>query len=160
MSFQFAAYQIAELAADVEEASTHFYKQLALATKDPAVRETFNLLSAQEQGHRAAFAAMARSLQQKDEVHEYSIDLYEDLQHVLNKLKTSAFPSTVTDHPREILSALDVAVKAEETSVNVYTQLRNALSGEFRDALDGILKVESHHCQWVTDLRNKVRAIV
>ena len=156
MSFQFSAYQIAELATDVEAASANFYKQLALKTKDLTIREVFELLSTQESGHRMAFVAMANKLKSEGEIYEYSIDLFSMMQYTLDKLKTTAFPAVVTGQPQDILVALDVAVKAEETSVNVYTQLRNTVSRQFHETLDGILKVEQYHCKWVSDLRKKM----
>lgn len=159
MSFRFFAYQIAELAIEVEEASTSFYKRLALTTKDPAIRETFNLLSQQEAGHRNVFDSMAKALRNENEEYEYSIDLYGTMKHGLDKLKNTTFPSMTNKRPQEIMEALDVAVTSEETAVNVYTQLRNTVSAKFHKTLDDILEVEQQHCKWVSDLRNKVSQI-
>ena len=159
MPFQFSACQIAELAVEVEEASTNFYKQLALTADDPSVKETFNLLSQQESGHRNVFAQMAKDLKSRNEEFEYAIDLYGMMKYTLDKLKNTAFPPTITSRPQDIMEALDVAVKAEETAVSVYTQLRNAVSARFHGALDGILKVEQYHCKWVTDFRNKISGL-
>jgi rubrerythrin len=159
MSFQFSVYQIAELAVEVEEASTNFYKRLALTTDDPAIKDTFNLLSQQESGHRNVFAQMTRDLKGRNEEFEYVIDLYGMMKYSLDKLKNKAFSATVTLRTQDIIEALDVAVKAEETSVSVYTQLRNTVSAQFHETLDRILQVEQYHCKWVADLRNKISGL-
>ena len=159
MSFSFSVCQIAELAVEVEEAAANFYKQLALRTKDAAMREAFELLSQQESDHRNTFADMAKALKSGHEEHEYAIDLYGVMKYTLDKLKSTAFPPVITARPQDILEALDVAMKAEEAAVNVYTQLRNTVTEPFHKTLDGILKVEQYHCKWVADLRNKINGL-
>jgi rubrerythrin len=156
MSFQFSLYQIAELAVEVEEAAADFYLQLALRTEDEAIKAMFNLLSKQEAGHRNVFASIAERLRAKNEEHEYAIDLYVVMKNTLDKLKNMGFSSITVVDPQNIMEALGVAMNAEKSSVDVYTRLRNTVSEQFHQTLDEIIRVEQYHCEWVSDLRNKV----
>lgn len=158
MDFSFSAYQIAEMAADVEDASFAFYSSWADSTDDAAVKDLFSSLAFQEAAHKRAFAGMAQDFKQTERVYEYAIDICGILQHTLDNLKKNTFNTESSSRAADIKEALDVACRAEETAVRIYTEIHKTSLERFHKVLNDIIKVEASHLRLVTGMRERFAA--
>jgi len=156
MPYTFASSQILLLAAEVELASAAFYRNLSAASDGLPAGAVFATLSGQEAAHERSFRAMAKTFKARDVVHEYSIDLYADMKHTLENLKSQAFPEKPADKPQGLEEALLVALAAEESAVTAYTHMRDAFSADYEAVLDGIIHVENDHYRMVRGLKERL----
>ncbi|NLE65046.1 MAG: hypothetical protein GX606_03930 [Elusimicrobia bacterium] len=153
MAYFFGVYEIAEMAARVEKASALFYNKVAAWSWDPDSREVFMILAGQEEEHQRAFEKIALAYKDRKESEEYSIDVRTMLEGLLVPLERISFTDIVTVAPKDMREALDVALRREEVTVQVYSLMRAHLLEKFRGILDAIIVVEQKHTEMVQGLR-------
>jgi rubrerythrin len=156
MPYTFSSHKIALLAADVELASAAFYRNLSAFAKGLPAGEVFASLSEQEEAHERSFRSIAKVFQARDVEYDYSIDLYAIMKYHLDKLKAQAFPQEPVSRPQEMEEALAVALASEKAAVDGYTEMRDAFSADFKEILDGIIRVEGDHYRMVKGLKEKL----
>jgi len=157
MDYSFAEYQIAEIAAQMEEEGFKFYRGLETLAKDDGVKIAFDTLARQELEHKANFLAIAASTKQENKEYEYSIDLCRIMNDAVGKLKRYAFD--LKNHSNasfNVRQALRLAINMEEEAIKIYGEIRNAFIERFYGVLDSIIAEEKKHLQILKDLQAKL----
>ncbi|MGE5279484.1 MAG: ferritin-like domain-containing protein [Deltaproteobacteria bacterium] len=146
MGYIFSSYQIADLAAHLEAEGAAYYKGVAARMDDADLRAVFSRLAQMELEHRMFFHALARQMEDGAAPQEYVVDVEGILRTEVEKIRRAFIDASSlaagTMRPRD---ALAVAISLEETSICVYSAIREKFSERFSGALDRILAEEKEH---------------
>ena len=157
MEYWFSAHETAELAADVEEKGSAFYRRLAAEVEDATVRNMCEFLAGQEDEHRQAFRAIAGHFRGQTVEFLYSVDIRAMLRASLTEIL--ALFSNHGDRLLDgggVVGCLNLAHRIEETSVAVYGHMRRTYTERFAAVLARIVAEEKKHLRMVKDVLAKV----
>jgi rubrerythrin len=151
MAVSFTAFEIFEIAEQLERNGAKFYRDAAAAAKDKSMQRFFLQLAGVEDNHEKVFAEMRKSLQ--DETDDTKVfDPNNEMVYYLKMMAKSAGwegkaapQAEFTGHetPAEILKR---AVEAEKSSINYYLGLKEFVpSPAGKKKVDEIIKEEMSH---------------
>lgn len=157
MGYIFLPSQIAEMAMDVEAAGITFYKKLKDYSDNKQIKEIFGFLSVQEAEHRVKFSEIASAMRKKENAHDYSIDVGEMLKYRLEILKQKAFSlEDISKAPIDLKECLDIAIKTEKESINLYTEIYKSFWESFHEPILKIIKEEEKHLEILLNVCHKL----
>ena len=156
MDFTFAAYQIADLATEIEEASVSFYNQMSKNASEDRVKDLFTALSAFESEHIITFRGMSCDLKNDSPIYLYPINLAQLIKEHVSKIK-SVFDSKVfSGLELDTKESLQIAIEAEETSIRIYSDIQANISEQFIKIFDRIISEERQHLTMLLTVKDKV----
>ncbi|OHB56593.1 MAG: hypothetical protein A2173_01915 [Planctomycetes bacterium RBG_13_44_8b] len=151
MTVNFTAFEIFEIAEQIEQNGAKFYRLAAEKAKDKSARQFFLQLADMEAGHETVFADMKKSLQDEDE----QADVFDPNNETVYYLKAIARSAgwegksmphdefSGSETPKQIIKT---AIEAEKASINYYLGLRELVASQAgKKKVDGIIKEEMSH---------------
>ena len=156
MAFSYSALEVIQMALDVEEASSDFYRSLSASSKDPHFKDVFKTLSRQEASHKRNFESLSGDAGDPEARHDYPVDVFSILQRATADLRRQTIRTSAPVHVSTLKDALDLAVSAEKGAVEVYQLMRDVFGVAFGPVLDSIIETEKSHLASVTDLKKKL----
>jgi rubrerythrin len=159
MTEVFGAYQIAEMAVEVEEAGAQFYSGLAALAEDEKLKDFFLELSRQEIDHREIFGDIAKKARESKNPVVYSMDFYNYVRGMITDLKASAFDEqTEVLGSKDMVKAVERAIGVEAKSIQAYTKIYDTLDKRIVEVLPKIISEEKQHLKDLTDLKMSLKA--
>ena len=150
MTVTFNAFEVFEIAEQIERNGTNFYIRAAELFDDPKISEMFLRLAEWEKQHEQTFARMKEQLSEKDQQQSSpeSDDLLSD-----PRVMAGLAVFGIRSHPEKELhgrqSKTDIlrrAVEKEKDSIVFYHGLKEFVPvGADRDRIDDIIKEEMKH---------------
>ncbi len=157
----FNAFEIFEIAEQIERNGAQFYRRAAAAVSERDVKEALERLAEMEEEHEKTFAEMRSHLLAAErqitafdplsEIAQYLHDLADG--HVFD-LRRDADKQMTGDVTTE--DVLKMAVAAEKDSIVFYLGLKELVSAEAgRERVDGIIREEMEHLKTITRMLGK-----
>jgi rubrerythrin len=151
MTVNFTAFEIFEIAEQIERNGAKFYRDAATAAKDKSIQRFFLQLAEMEDNHERIFVDMRKSLQdQSDDTKVF--DPNNEMVYYLKAIAKSAgwegkaasrVEFTGSETPIQIIKT---AIEAEKASINYYLGLKEFIpSPTGRKKVDEIIKEEMGH---------------
>lgn len=152
----FNAFEIFEIAEQIERNGAKFYSKAAQSITDPKVRQTLLNLAAMEEEHEKIFADMRNKLLYK----ERQITPFQPLSEIAQYLRALA-DSHVFDLKKDLSRRLtgrqtipdiiEIALTAEKDSIVFYLGLKNLIAPEAgAEKVDAIIREEMNHISSLT----------
>ncbi len=162
MSITFNAFEILEMAEQIERNGVKFYRKAALSVSDRQMRQLFEGLADMEVEHGKIFAGMKKQL--SDEARETGVFDPENetalyLQAFANGhvFDLRQDPSTQLKSTESVKDILKLAISAEKDSIVFYLGLRDFVSVKAgKDKVDAVIKEEMGH---IAVLNQKLSAL-
>lgn len=156
MPYTFTAYEIMNLAVEIEQATAAFYRRLSGLTRNPAIEDVFLILSEHEEAHLHQFAAFAEKYKADKQVYENSTDL-SGLMKINQQKMEVLLGHEISGLSTQVLKeAIDIAIKGEEDTILIYSWLNKALDESHQHLLKEIIATEKSHRDLVVGLKNKL----
>ena len=162
MSITFNAFEIFEMAEQIERNGVKFYRKAAQGLSDQDIRQTFLDLADMEADHEKTFANMRKQISYKERKlitfdPENEVALYLQAMangHVFDLKKD---PSQQLTGKETVEDVLKMAIEAEKDSIVFYLGLRDFVPARAgRDKVEDIIKEEQGH---IAVLRQKLAAL-
>lgn len=157
----FNAYEIFEMAEQIERNGAAFYRKAAAATADKETGKMFVALAAMEDDHVKAFSSMRESLSGQEWAQGFEGE--NDAVLFLRAMATGK----VFDDKSDLLTAIEkmdakdilrTAVSLEKESIMFYTGMKHAVPAEFgREKIDNIIKEEMRHATMLASRLNSIK---
>ncbi|MFA6186538.1 MAG: ferritin family protein [Phycisphaerae bacterium] len=151
MSVSFTAFEIFEIAEQIERNAAKFYRKAAEKTADKAMRHFFGQLAEMEDNHEKAFAEMRKNLVD-DARDTMAFDPGNEMAYYLKAMATNAgwegkvlpgIELAGSETPKQILAA---AIGAERASIDYYLGLKTFVPSQAgKDKVEKIIKEEMKH---------------
>lgn len=158
MGYSFTAFQIAEVAAEVEETGAEFYRHIAEINIHEMAKEACGLLAEEELKHRDIFREIGREQEAEGGAAEFSIDVIGKMRALLafirERIFTLSTPDALTANTREILQT---AIRIEEQLIQVFEELYFVFQGTTRETLKKILFEENRHLMTLLNVQEVLR---
>jgi len=155
VGYTYSSYQIADLAVEIETEGAKYYRRVAALVEDEGLRQTFGRLADLEAEHRATFLAMAEELKDKDKTYEYVIDLEGLMRANVEAVKQAFWDApSLAQGAFSLKEAFFLAIRLEEGSIRVYSQIREKFIDRFSGILDKIIDEEKEHLKLFTGMRD------
>jgi rubrerythrin len=151
MSITFNAFEIFEMAEQIERNGVKFYRRAAEVLSDAEFRQTLLDLAAMEAEHEAVFTGMRKQLREKDQAPiifdpENEVVLYLQAMasgHVFNLKEDLSRKLSDKDSVEDILK---MAIEAEKDSIVFYLGLKDFVPVRAgKDKVEAIIKEEMGH---------------
>ena len=151
MSITFNAFEIFEMAEQIERNGVKFYRKAAQGISDAGVKKTLLILADMEVEHEAIFAAMREEL--SDESKELRVFDPDNEMALYLQAMASGHVFNLKKDPSEQLSGseteediLRLAISAEKDSIVFYLGLKDFVSVKAgKDKVEWIIKEEMSH---------------
>jgi rubrerythrin len=151
MTVNFTAFEIFEIAEQIERNGAKFYRLAAKKAKDRSMNQFFLHLAEMEDNHEIIFGDMRKSLQ--DESADTRVfDPNNEMIYYLKAIAKSAgwegksaprIELTGSEEPEQIIKA---AIDAEKSSINYYLGLKEFVASQSgKKKVDEIIKEEMNH---------------
>jgi rubrerythrin len=151
MTVNFTAFEIFEIAEQIERNGAKFYRGAATISADKSMQQFFTRLAEMEDKHEKIFADMRNSLQ--DETDDTKVfDPNNEMVYYLKAIAKSAgwegkaasrVEFTGSETPIQIIKT---AIQAEKASIDYYLGLKEFVSSQTgKNKVDGIIKEEMGH---------------
>lgn len=151
MTVNFTAFEIFEIAEQIERNGAKFYRDAATVSADKSMQRFFSQLAEMENKHEKIFADMRSSLQdQNDDTNIF--DPNNEMVYYLKAMAKSAgwegkaaphVEFTGSETPTQIIKT---AIQAEKASIDYYLGLKEFVpSPTGKNKVDGIIKEEMGH---------------
>ncbi|MCX5632790.1 MAG: ferritin family protein [Phycisphaerae bacterium] len=151
MTVNFTAFEIFEIAEQIERNGAKFYRDAATISADKSIQRFFLQLAAMEDNHEKIFAQMRQNLQ--DETDDTKVfDPNNEMVYYLKAMAKSAgwegkaasrVEFTGSETPVQIIKT---AIQAEKASIDYYLGLKEFVSSQTgKNKVDGIIKEEMGH---------------
>jgi len=150
MTRTFNAFEVFEIAEQIERNGARFYRRAAEIFDDPDVSAMFLEMADWETGHEAIFAAMREQLRGEDGL-ERGFNLEDAPLDPKAMAGLAAFginpdPATELTGTETRAHVLKMAIGKEKDSVVYYTGLKEFVPAQGdKDKIDGIIKEEMRH---------------
>ncbi|MFA6176855.1 MAG: ferritin family protein [Phycisphaerae bacterium] len=151
MGVSFTAFEIFEIAEQIERNGAKFYRKAAEKTTDKSMRHFFSQLAEMEDNHEKVFAEM-RKLLSDDARDTMVFDPDNEMVYYLKAMATSAgwegkvsprLELTGLETPKQILA---IAIGAEKSSIDYYLGLKTFVPSQAgKDKVEQIIKEEMKH---------------
>jgi rubrerythrin len=163
MATGFNADEVLEMAIRIEENGAAFYRKAAGLQSNPENRDFFENLAAMEDGHKATFIEIQKTLTDKekggkvfdpeDELSLYLASMADTHGGEGNPSAANALTGTET-----IEEVLTTAIELEKESVLFYLGIKDIVSpGHGLERIDDIIREERGHIAQLTSLLGKVK---
>jgi rubrerythrin len=163
MATGFNADEVLEMAIRIEENGAAFYRKAAGLQSNPENRDFFENLAAMEDGHKATFIEIQKTLTDKekggkvfdpeDELSLYLASMADT--HGGEGSPSAANALTGTETMEEVLTT---AIELEKESVLFYLGIKDIVSaGHGLERIDDIIREERGHIAQLTSLLGKVK---
>ena len=158
MAVFFSGMEILEVAVKIEENGIVFYSQLALASKRPELRSTFEYLVGQEKLHKQIFTKMEDSAGKS-----YTVESYPGEEAAYLKSLADSILFT-PDKVREMAvkadekEALDLALGFEKDAVLFYTDMMGIVRDQDKKIVEWVVGQEKTHIKRILDLKAMLAA--
>jgi rubrerythrin len=151
MTVNFTAFEIFEIAEQIERNGAKFYRDAAIAAKDKSIQRFFQQLAEMEDNHERVFVDMRKSLEnESDDTNVF--DPNNEMIYYLKAMAKSAgwegkAASRVEFTGREApVQIIKTAIEAEKASINYYIGLKEFVSSQAgKKKVDVIIKEEIGH---------------
>ena len=155
MDVKFSGYQVLEIAEQIEQNGSRFYREAAELFDEPQLHDLFTKLAEWETTHIKLFAKMRlQSVEQLDELGMFEPDIYMANPRLMASLTVFAIGAdsdrqfTGTETPEVVLKK---AIRNEKDTITFYEGLKDfAQSLACADTLDGIIEEEKRHIKILT----------
>jgi rubrerythrin len=151
MTVNFTAFEIFEIAEQIERNGAKFYRLAAEKAKDKSTRQFFSQLAKMEDNHETIFVDMRKSLQDEN-VDTRVFDPNNEMVYYLKAIaKSAGWEGKSMPHaefsghetPKQILKT---AIEAEKSSINYYLGLKELVASQSgKKKVDEIIKEEMSH---------------
>ena len=151
MTVNFTAFEIFEIAEQIERNGAKFYRDAAVAAKDKSIQRFFLQLSEMEDNHERIFADMRKSLENEGDDTKV-FDPNNEMIYYLKAMAKSAgwegkaaprVEFTGRETPVQIIKT---AIEAEKTSIDYYLGLKEFVTSQAgKKKVDAIIKEEMSH---------------
>jgi rubrerythrin len=151
MTVNFTAFEIFEIAEQVERNGAKFYRDAATAAKDKSMQRFFLQLAEMEDNHERIFVDLRKSLENESDDTKV-FDPNNEMIYYLKAIAKSAswegkaaprIEFTGSETPVQIIKT---AIEAEKASINYYLGLKEFVSSQNgKKKVDGIIKEEMGH---------------
>jgi rubrerythrin len=152
------AGDVFEVAIRIEENGERFYRYAVGLTKDPKIRDVFNLAAGEEVKHRKMFQAMAETVGADYEPPESYpgeyckyVRAYADNQVFSEANLAAQFKSVKTAE-----DAVEFAIQKEIESILYYLEMKNFVPASQREDVDRIIAEERKHYLLLSDLKRGI----
>ena len=151
MTVSFTAFEIFEIAEQIERNGAKFYRDAAIISADKSMQQFFTRLAAMEANHEKIFADMRQSLQ--DETDDTKVfDPNNEMVYYLKAMAKStgwegkAAPQVEFSGSETPVQIIKTAIQAEKASIDYYLGLKEFVSSQTgKNKVDGIIKEEMGH---------------
>ena len=151
MSITFNAFEIFEMAEQIERNGVKFYRKAAQGVSDNSLRQMLEELADMEAEHEATFAGMKKQL--SEEAREYRVFDPENEMALYLQAMAGGHVFDLRKDPSEQLSGTEtvediikLAINAEKDSIIFYLGLKDFVSaGAGKDKVEAIIKEEMGH---------------
>jgi len=155
MDVKFTAYQVLEIAEQIEQNGFRFYTEAAKLFDDPQLHDLFARLAEWETTHKKLFTQMRQqSAEQLDDLGTFDPDIYMANPRLMASLTVFAIGA---DTDRQITGAetpelaLKKALKNEKDTITFYEGLKDfARNSACAATLDEIIEEEKRHIKILT----------
>jgi len=153
----FSASDIVEFAVRIEENGANFYKYAVQLLKDEEAKGIFSRLADEELNHKRTFekifAVIEKETPPESYAGEYAAYLhnYVDNNIIFNKAKIDTEIASVKD----IVSALDFAIRRELDSIAYYNEIKGIVPAAHHGTVDLIITEERKHFMILTGLKTR-----
>ncbi len=151
MTVNFTAFEIFEIAEQIERNGAKFYRLAAEKAKDKSMSQFFSQLAEMEDNHETIFVDMRKSLQDES-VDTRVFDPNNEMVYYLKAIAKSAgwegksaprIELTGSEEPQQILKT---AIDAEKASIDYYLGLKEFVASQTgKKKVDEIIKEEMSH---------------
>ncbi len=152
----FSSREILDLIIRVEENGSRFYGRLADKTQSREYQSIFRYFQEQEHQHKIIFEEMLAEIDNGNvfdfgagEYDRYFSSVAEGIVFTEEKLKQEEF---MTDIP----AALELAVRIEKESIELYSKLRDLTRPERHPLWERIIREEEKHLEQFTRLKRDI----
>jgi rubrerythrin len=150
MTISFTAFEIFEIAEQIERNGAKYYRDAATVCADKSMRQFFLRLEEMENNHERIFAEMRKSFQGDPDNAEVFDPDNEMIYYLKAMAKSAGWEGKSTPHaefsghetPMQIIKT---AIEAEKASINYYLGLKEFVSPQAREKVDKIIKEEMGH---------------
>jgi len=151
MTVNFTAFEIFEIAEQIERNAAKFYRGAATVSADKSMQRFFIQLAEMENKHEKIFADMRNSLQ--DETDDTKVfDPNNEMVYYLKAMAKSAgwegkaTPQVEFSGSETPVQIIKTAIQAEKASIDYYLGLKEFVSSQTgKNKVDGIIKEEMGH---------------
>jgi rubrerythrin len=151
MTVNFTAFEIFEIAEQIERNAAKFYRGAATISADKSMQRFFTQLAEMENKHEKIFADMRQSLQ--DETDDTKVfDPNNEMVYYLKAMAKSAgwegkaVPHAEFSGSETPVTIIKRAIEAEKASIDYYLGLKEFVSSsDGKRKVDGIIKEEMGH---------------
>jgi rubrerythrin len=151
MTVNFTAFEIFEIAEQIERNGARFYRDAAAAAKDKSMQRFFLQLAEMEDNHERIFTEMRKNLQdQSDDTKIF--DPNNEMIYYLKAMAKSAgwegkaSPQAAFTGSESPVQIIKRAIEAEKASINYYLGLKEFVPSQAgKKKVDGIIKEEMGH---------------
>ncbi|MFW5998986.1 MAG: ferritin family protein [Halanaerobiaceae bacterium] len=148
MDTQFNAYEVLELAKQIEKKGMNYYHTHAEITEEEEVKKLFLRLEQEEQKHYETFVNLENEIKSdKNKKFEYLNDP-EVLGYLKILVEFSIFPAEISPEAAKNKSIDEIiltAIMAEKESILFYQELIGANKGESLSIIETLIKEEKQH---------------
>ncbi len=153
----FSISEVLQFAVGIEEAGENFYRQLSSKFKEENLQNVFNFLADEECKHREVFLNMIVEIEKYEPPENYPQEYFAYLRSYADNI---IFSNEVEKEKkqcfRNILSALDFAVRRELDSILYYQEMRGVVPEGEHSTIDKVIGEERKHFLKLLEIKGKL----
>lgn len=148
-----------EIAVRIERNGLDFYKALTSSAENPAAKDTFSFLAAEEEKHLGVFRKMLEEVAEYPPRFTYPGEYELYLEGVASRsiFTQEKMQDKKINSCQDISQAVEVAMDFESQSILFYDELLGNFQGQARKELDKVIKEEKGHFAKLADIKGKLK---
>jgi len=162
MSISFSGNELVDIAIGIERDGVAFYEVMAKSSANAVTRDLFKYLAEKEREHIRIFQGMLAEadmwLMPEAYAQEYTAYLRALVDSAI--FSEEKITSKIAEDTENYIQALELAIGAEKDSILFYNELKEVTSQRAKVIINKIITEEKSHLEKLSELKNKLVAIL